>query len=189
MKLWTFYYINKDMLNKDGVYETGYDLFAFTNNKEYALMFIETRDASKFIIRKHKVTKEEYTAYANEHLGKKLDLYKVSIRDNGKHTTEGVIPVDILMTYDEHAYIDEPAFVVEDPGFWDGAAFPFVFKDKYVKALDGFEYVKLFKFFKNMFDMDPVYTQFLNENEDDYEAPDFTLDPFTLLLDVSNDTF
>lgn len=189
MKLWTFYYINKDMLNKDGVYETGYDLLAFTNNKEYALMFIETRDASKFIIRKHKVTKEEYAEYANEHLGKKLDLYKVSIRDNGKHTTEGVIPVDILMTYDEHAYIDEPAFIVEDPGFWDGAAFPFVFKDKYIKALDGLEYIKLFKFFKNMFDMDPVYTQFLNEKEDDYEAPDFTLDPLALLLDVSNDTF
>ena len=136
MKLWTFYYINKDMLNKDGVYETGYDLLAFTNNKEYALMFIETRDASKFIIRKHKVTKEEYAEYANEHLGKKLDLYKVSIRDNGKHTTEGVIPVDILMTYDEHTYIDEPAFIVEDPGFWDGAAFPFIFKDKYETLKD-----------------------------------------------------
>lgn len=189
MKLWTFYHINKDMLNKNGVYETGYDLKAFTNNKKYALMFIDTRDIKKFIVRKHNITKEEYVEFVNEHPGKKLDLYNVSIRDIGKHTDDGTIQIDMLMTYDEHVYIDEPAFAIDDTSFWDSVPFPYIFKDKYFKALDAFEYVKMFKVYKDMFNMKPVYTQFLNADEDDYAAPEFKLDPFTLLLDISNDTF
>lgn len=190
MKLWTFY-LKSDTLNKEGVYENDYDLKAFTNNKEYALQFSEIRDISNFIVRKHKVTKEEYIEFANEHRGRKLDVYKLNIRKPGTHTEENTIEVDMLLTYDEHMYIEDPAFIIEDPSFWNCAPFPYIFKDKYFNALSCIQYVPLFKFVKDIFNLPPVYTKFIDDDEDDYSynAPEFVLDPISLLLDVSDNNF
>lgn len=188
MKLWTFY-IKSDILNKHGVYEKKYTLKAFTNNKEYALIFAELRDIKKFIVRKHKVTKEEYVEFANEHRGEKLDLYNVTVRKSGKHTTENSMNIDMLLTFDEHAYISEPPFILEDSSFWDGAPFPYVFKNKYFDALNSIQYVSYIKIMKDIFNLPHVYTKFLDEGDDDYTAPEFVLDPISLLLDISDDNF
>lgn len=188
MKLWTFY-IKTDELNKHGVYEKKYALKAFTNNKEYALMFAELRDIKKFIVRKHKVTKEEYIEFVNEHQGKKLDLYNVKVRKSGKHTINNTIDIDMLLTYDEHMYIEEPPFILEDSSFWDGVPFPYIFRNKYFNALNAMQYVPYLKIMKDIFNLPHAYTKFLDEDDDDYTVPEFILDPVSLLLDISEDNF
>ena len=77
MKVWRFY---KKPESKDNVKQS-YDLYALTNNKEYAEYFLNTRDINKFFVRCTKEDRETYVKMANDNRDCVLDEFELITRN------------------------------------------------------------------------------------------------------------
>lgn len=181
MKVWRFYIIPE----KDNE-KRRYDLYAITNNKEFAKKFKKERDMNKFVVRSTNETKESYAEFANNNLSYVLDyrtFITKTITENKKYTTTDV---KILSTFYEQQCCDSNIQVMEalDTSEWRDAIPYKVYKKKIEEALRVLEYVAHYK----------VYTlefsgRYVDPNDDDYSAPDIWYDELGLFIKLFRHTF
>lgn len=188
MKVYKFFKIpNIDDDHKIDL-ERKYVLYAITNNKVYAERFKEDRNMKKFIFKVHQnVTKEEYAEMCNEERGAVLDFFKLDTIFDDNHTRPNIKQCDVLMTYWERQLLDEPNTILDDESIWQSMPFPLIFKSKYFKALDEFEYVTYYKLMSVERLTDNLARK-LAETDDDYSAPAISHDEVALFIDIIRDT-
>ena len=192
MHVWEFYKKpdNEENDKKNLDIEQRYTLYALTNKKEYADRFKEDRDMSKFLIQHHKhISREEYKELCNSERGSVLELHNFKTVPDGKHTTKSIEYREVLVTYFERQLLDEPQLLMCSEEFWYRMPFPLIFKDKYVEILNKFQYITLFKLFKE--NLPPIYLHMFEKCgflEDDYSGPDFETDDVMVLIDSIIDT-
>ena len=190
MKVYKFFKIpDKELDNPNDRIEERYQLYAMTNNKEYAKRFKNDRNMKKFIYKVDKhITKEEYAELSNYDRGTILELVKVRTIFNNNHTAENSTHEEILMTFYESQMLSDMESYFESEEYWRDQPYPLIFKKKYVKALDALQYVKMYKLI-NMEYTPHKYMNKLSEYcEDDYSGPSFTFDEAAKFITIISDT-
>lgn len=181
MKIWRFY---KKPDDGDDVRKR-YDLYAITNHPDYAAYFMNTRDMDKFYTRCTKEDKETYAKVANENRNCVLDEYELITRDT---TPAGLVThskIPMIMTFFEYQCVNGDEFQcdVMNEEWWVATVFPHYsyYRKKLKNALRVLEYISNYKIFNLSFDMD--------ENDDDYSAPDLWVDEFGAFISIFKHTF
>ena len=181
MKVWRFYIIpEKDSENKR------YDLYAITNNKEFAKKFKKERNMDKFIVRCTNESKESYAEFANKNLSCVLDyraFITKTLTENKKQTST---EVKLLSTFYEQQCCDSSIQPIEaiDPSEWE-AAIPYkIYKKKIEEALRVLEYISHYKIYTQEF-----ANRYIDPNDDDYSAPDIWYDEVGVFIRLFRHTF
>ena len=189
MKVYKFFKVPpKDEDNID--LERKYVLYAITNNREYAERFKEDRNMKKFIIKTHKgVSKEEYIEMCNNDRGAVLELNTLTTVFDDNHTSNNSVEKKVLMTYWERQLIEEPNTLLDNEHFWAKMPFPLIFKTKYIKTLEVFQYINYYKLMTSPY-LPYGMSERLNEHGDDtdYSAPSILLDEVSLFIQIIQDT-
>lgn len=132
-KYW-FFFIKPEYL--DLVYtEKDSLLYAYTDNKEYSKLFRSQRDMNKFVMIKRNIDRDEVN-----HLAKNFTreyIIKKEIKTKSKGIGSKIINYDLIITKTEENIIQNNAYKALTVDMWTSAwTSPYIFKDKYVKALD-----------------------------------------------------
>lgn len=174
MKVWKYYLVpNKDSAKRE------YELYAFTNKKEYANKFEEDRDMKKFVKADViDIDKEDYLDFANSNKDQLLDYYKYETKFVDENNTFDIGVVTVLSTYSEYAGCSREA--VEDMLF-DVSLFETIpdyrmFTKDIKKSLRTLEFISMYKIMKNNPIMDDV--------DDDFAAPDVVPDEFKIFISL-----
>ncbi|MDE7088692.1 MAG: hypothetical protein K2O54_01085 [Prevotella sp.] len=164
-----------------------YPLYAFTNDKELRNEFKKTRDMTKFIECKSEIDTSEYLEYANSHSNQSLRKESLkSFNDYGKEPL--ILSVPVVCTWNELDYMaDAMDNLLTDIEF---SVYPFLFEEKYVKALRTLEYISYWK----LYGQPEKYRGILGMNDDelddmDYSAPATAMDELQVFLAVHGDLF
>lgn len=130
VKYWLFYL--KREYQDD--YPMSSDLYAYTDSKNLAKLFMETRDMSKFIIKKEEMSTNEIHNLAEfENFGVlELHEYKTKEYGHGSNTMNG----SIVITRGEKTFSINHGYSLQYDELLKYAWInPFIFKDEYVDAL------------------------------------------------------
>lgn len=188
MKVYKFFKIPKDIDNDDIDLERKYVLYAITNNKDYAKRFKQDRNMEKFIYKVHKnITQEEYAEMCNEERSAVLEYHTLETIFN-KHTRSNIVKKDVLMTYWEKQLLEEPSTLLDDERTWLYLPYPLIFKHKYYKMLEAFEYVTYYKLMTVQYLPFELAEELSNKTTDDYSAPSIMYDEVALFIDIIRDT-
>ena len=184
MRCYVFYSIPEKKYQKiDRRYlKDQYPIYAITNKKKLAKMFKKQRKKKKYLCDIQNMDKEEYSVFANRH--RSCVLEKQSLLTVIKKYTkeEKQFYVTIAMTADEMNEMDDPvvsAFFNDDE-YWLSLDTMITdqsyFKEKYRKVLKYLDYTDMYKLSTGYFLGDL-------SDEDDYSAPDFSVDELQLFTD------
>lgn len=181
MKIWRFY---KKPDDPNDV-KKRYDLYALTNNEEFASYFMKTRNMDKFYTRCTKEDRETYARIANDNRNCVLDEYDIITKDVHNNGLIAHSKIPMIMTFYEYQIVngDEFQCPVMTEEWWAATVFPHYsqYKKKIQNALRVLEYITHYKIFNLAFDMD--------ESDDDYSAPDLWVDELGAFVDIFNKTF
>ena len=196
MKLYKFYKNPSDEALEnchDLTIEEKYPLYAFTANKKYAQKFMETRDMRKFIKRVSNIDKDEYREFTNSNRGRLLEFYDF-IHFKG-YTDDACInkeeKVQILTTWEERELTSASADdgISDLTEYVDYNFFPFLFKSKFVKALNCLQYISHWKCLGSS----EKFSQLLHPDEVDeymdYVSPSIKVDEFSVYILLFGDTY
>lgn len=181
MKVWRFYKKpEKDTSDKR------YDLYALTNKKEFAKVFQEQRDMSKFIKRCSDEEISTYSELANSNRENVLDMYKLTTRTIYDNGLIGINKVKVVCTEYESQVVKEEGetaseFSLEE--YWRGVVHYKAYKKKIQNALRVLQYIQFYKLFNN-----PITTN-IDPTDDDYDVPDVEIDEVGALIKIFGDTF
>lgn len=196
MKLYKFYKNPSDEVLENCQnlsIEEKYPLYAFTVNKKDAQKFMEARDMNKFIKRVSDIDKDEYKDFTNTNRGKLLEVFEYTHFKG--YTADACVAsfekVPILTTWEEMEFTSASS----DDGISDMTEYvnynfmPFIFKDKYVKALNNLQYISHWK----SFGCTEKFQQLLREGEMedymDYVSPSIRIDEFSIYIILFGDTY
>lgn len=182
MKVWRFY---KKPESKDTANQS-YDLYALTNNKEYAKYFLNTRDMNKFFVRCTKEDRETYVKIANDNRDCVLDEFELVTRNVNVNGIINHTRLLMCITFYEYQCINGDEFQCEITGYrewWDGVPNYKNYKKKIKNALRVLEYVSNYKFYAMPFD-----TSGLEEQDDDYSAPNIWIDELGAFISTFKST-
>ena len=130
MKMWRFYLKREELhrsakmwwaesdprpLSYDRMVKNKYPLYAITNDKEKAHIFMKQRNMDFFILKKSRVDKETWVRFANKNRSAVLD-YEGLYTKTGKKLPGNIdetTTVQVLMPYAEKIYVDS---LTEDGG-------------------------------------------------------------------------
>lgn len=190
MKVYKFFLIpdnDYEYASKKAI-EERYVLYALTNSKKLAKRFQDERNMDKFIIRVHEdIDKSEYAEMCNEDRGAVLELRTLSTVLDNNHTRSNIEQVEILMTYYERQLIEEPMTLFDDESIWNTMPYPRIFKSKYRKMLDAFQYTTYYKIM-NMGSIPFPLMEKLTGKDDDYAGPAIEYDEVALFIDQIRST-
>jgi hypothetical protein len=166
--------------------------YAITYKKKYAKQFMKERNMDKFIHRVHDMDKEDAIEFCklNEYRGSVLEKHNLTTVMPGKHTQEYAVVKSTLMTLNEYTAstdIDDP--VLEDSGWWYEAPMPAIFKGKYLKALDKFQYVNYYKMIGPEILNDSALDLLYQFTDNSYEGPTIFYDELAAFISITYDTF
>lgn len=117
------------------------DIYAYTSNKEYAERFKKDRDMSKFIIKKVKLQKDQLNCMVFE----EPMAYLKEIKGLTKDKDFNLVPFRLVVTEEENNHIRNicNAAILSKIFIhaWDN---PFVYKNKYIKALKSVGYITIY---------------------------------------------
>lgn len=196
MKLYKFYKNPSDEVLEncsDLTIEEKYPLYAFTANKKYAQKFMETRDMQKFIKRVSNIDKDDYKEFTNSNRGRLLEFFDF-IHFKG-YTDDACVnkeeKVTILTTWEERELTSASADdgITDLTEYVDYNFFPFIFKGKFVKALDCLQYISHWKCLGSS----EKFSQLLLPDEADeymdYVSPSIKIDEFSIYILLFGDTY
>jgi len=187
MKIYKFFKI-PDEDDNNGCLEERYPLYAITNNKDLANRFKHDRNMKKFICKTHKhITKEEYAEMCNEDRGSVLELYEAITIFKNQHTKKNSTKTNILITYYERQMIEEMDSYLADESFWRQMPYPLIFKNRYVKMLDVFQYLTYYKLMTAEY-LPYRWAKKLSNEDDDYSAPSIVFDDVAKFISIISDT-
>lgn len=182
MKLYRFYQSHSDEALSSSIdldVSDKYPLYAFTNDKKLRDEFKEVRDMTKFIEFKDDVELSDYRDFANSHSRAELRSEKLK-SFNGYGVEQFILSVPVVCTWNEMDYLsDAMDLLLTDISYIDN---PFIFKEKYMKALKDLEYIKLWSIFKGSSDL-------LENMDDDYSAPAIGIDELQVFLSIFGELF
>ena len=179
MNVWRFY-----KKPEKGVSKRKYELYALTNHKEYAEVFMDMRDMDQFIMKCSKEDKETYADFANSHRDNVLELHSLTtkvILENGVISQK---EVDVILTLYEYMTCNSDEYMdysINDSYWWDGIPSYLVYKDDLQKALKNLEYIFHYKTYAE----NPL----LKEEDDDYSSPNLWMDEVGIFVRVFGHTF
>lgn len=200
MKLYKFYKKpSKDALETsyDLSIEDKYPLYAFTNDKKIRDIFYEDRNIKKFIEIKTKITKDEYVDFVNRNNGCLLseNVFKhFNGYSSSKFSNENYDDIKIVSTWYEKEYTNDyiETYLLSDEIYDNGLiVFPFIFKEKYIKALGLIKYIDNWR----MISPDHYLNKYLTEEEteeyiDNYDIyENIMFDEYNIFISLYNDTF
>ena len=195
MKLYKFYHNspNEDETNQVDTTEDAHPLIGYTNDKKIREMYIKTRNPKSFIEIITKVTKEEYVDFANCHNGQKLDIYDYSDPSYTSTRDAKMSEIPIVTSWFEKENVSMVednyiSYILENAVRCD-IIFPFVFKSKFVKALEKLEFISFWKLLGGPQAFEKVMTEDEIESCDDYEAPSIIWNELNSLIDDYQDYF
>lgn len=181
MKLWRFYKIpekeyNEIQKSKGKSVEERYNLYAFTNNKKLAKAFIKTRNMKAFLIRKSDdLEREEYIDFVNNNRGEELVEKPIPTAINKFTSKQEKIDVKLCITFNEYQVMESlDGGILSSQEYWMSLDSPDIFRSKYRKLLSYFDYGVQHKLMTGMHPLD--------DEEDDYSAPDFRYDNLAIFL-------
>lgn len=132
-KYWLFYLKTNDDLE--------YELYAYTNNKEFALEFEKSRDMSKFVKKKKKISKDEVNFLARNYQSNILQriILKTSNMKNE------IIETEIIGTMIEQITVTNEATKFMICGIYENCYInPYYLNQELYEALEILEYVSIF---------------------------------------------
>jgi hypothetical protein len=191
MKIYKFFLKpDKKEKNNGKTLQERYVLYAITNKKEFARMFKEQRDMSKFLFKvDSSIDKDEWDSMASELRGSVLSKTPLLTCDNDKaRVKKNIVTVKVLMTLNEKLLIDEnvenPSF--EDERLWDSMPIPLIFKEKYRRALETLQYTLFYKVLNtSSIYIEPAFQKY-TEKIDEYSVPDVSVDELSIFIGLFN---
>lgn len=181
MKIWRFY---KKPEDKNDV-KKRYDLYAITNNKDYALHFMNTRNMDMFYTRCTKEDRETYSKVANDNRDCVLDEYGLITNETNSNGLISHTKIPMIMTFYEYQCSNGDEFQCEilTEEWWDYRKIPNYsnYKKKIKNALRTLEYISNYKIFSLPF--------YLENEDDDYNAPDIMVDELGAFISTFKSTF
>lgn len=197
MKVWKWYKnLTKEQYeaSQNLKIEDRYPLYAFTNDKKIRDLFRKMRNKERYIELKSKMTEEEYVNFVNNHRGCLLEYHKYSkIVGYEKDSTDPLMEdIRLLTTWDEKEYVQSSIESFSDTG--SGLCIqtypfpPFVFNDKYFKALHKLQYVDYWKLYTPAtLDSDDEATLKALGADIDYSYPTVIFDEFAIFVNLFGD--
>ena len=157
MKVWIYYYKPE---RSDPAYQyvrdgrirvsEAFPIFAITNSKNLKKAFESVWNMERFIRKTAKMTKQEYAAFAHNHRGSVIEIYRMigasNVWKKNQKIEEYEIPITMVIKQEliDHPH---PGF---DQGLWLGNSNylnPYTIKDKYKAALDLIGYTSAYNYF------------------------------------------
>ena len=195
MKLYKFYNKVIDELGGDryNSIDEKYPLIGHTNKKKIRDMYVASRNPKSFIEIVTDISKEDYLSYANSYNGQKLDIYEYL---SPKYTSTREVDlshISIVTSWFERESIssieDEGMSYIMENSVRYNVIFPFVFKSKYIKALNDLEFIAFWKLLANPNAYKNIMTDEEYESCDNYYAPSIIWNEFRSLIDEFSDYF
>lgn len=154
MKLYRFYLKPPDSVLKDKEahelsLEDKYSLYAFTTSKKIRNEFIATRNMDRFIEMKSNIDKDDYTDFANRNLLRMLK--RISLTSSSQKSKVDPCEIPVLSTQYEKDIIEDSIEHVFETEVDFSNIFPYVFKDKYLRALSDIGYLFLWKLYASYY--------------------------------------
>lgn len=182
MKLYRFYKKpDNDSINKEARHISDkYPLYALTNKKEFAMVFKQIRDMTKFVETVTDIHRDEFIDYAGKHRGKVLDNFEFVTRDtNKKLVSEDSTSMKIVCTFAEKQNVDDEVesglMNVYSPYLFEAG----IFKEKYRDALEVISFLSLYKIY---------YSSRDNFDCDDAEVPNWSYDETEIFVNMYAET-
>lgn len=184
MHLWRFFKkpeINDEKEFDDLPISQKYPLYAITGDKKMAKRFQEERDMNKFIIRKSKVTREEFSEFALQNRQAVLSIQNL-LTSNDNNERPGHMNVQVLLTQMEYQICAEPNISITDEYWWNtvNIADPLLFNDNIKESLNNLDYINLFMLFNGNIDY---------YDEKDYEPPNWNIDQLAYFILIYGNLF
>ena len=180
MKIWRFY-----LKPKKNDSNERYNLYAITNNKKYANYFMNTRNMDRFFVKCTKEDKETYSNFANDNRSNVLDEFELVCRHIGNDKLLCHKRIKVVITFYEYQCVNGDEFqceITSSPDWWIRAGDYKKFNNKLKNALRILEYINSYKIYSMPFGS-------LDEEDDDYSAPDIWIDELGALISLFGDTF
>ena len=184
MKIWRFYLKPTDNDNE----KKQYDLYEIKNNKEFANIFMQTRNMDRFYTRCTKEDKETYSRIANDNRDCVLEEFDIVTRHENNVGLVCHKIIHMIMTNYEYQCINADEYMCEitsDESWWSNVPDYRIYKKKLKNALRTLEYVSFYKLYVSQ------YTSHLTleEIDDDYAAFNIWIDELGAFVDVFGSTF
>lgn len=156
MKIYCFYLYDRDMTKEEYIRlksnkfsrQEMNRLYAITNKKKYAKLFMETRNMNKFILIKQDIDEDIYVEFANKKHGVVLDMNTYRYYPKLSKNIEDSDTIQILSTYMERMQVDSQ---VDQSllGFSLSINFqdPFILRKEWLEVLDLLEYINFYKIY------------------------------------------
>lgn len=116
-------------------------IYAYTDVKDYEKEFKLTRDMSKFIIKKYKLTRQEI----HQLIENEPTKYLKEIEGITKDENFNCVPFHLVVTEEERIHIDRICNSAISVNIfiyaWDN---PYIFKDKYIESLEKIGYLSIY---------------------------------------------
>lgn len=178
MKIWRFY-----ILPENNNIKKSYDLYALTNDKEKAKMFMKTRNMDKFLVKCTKEDSETYANFANENYDHILDFHDMSTKQELGNGFYGRKKVTVLCTNYEYMcstdeYQVDGCFANE--GYWRASVPSKIFNNKIRESLKTIQYTDTRKIYLGEVDED---------DDDDFSAPEYYIDELATFTSTFKHTF
>lgn len=192
MYIWRFFkkpQIDRDELPERIAIDDLYPLYAFTVEKSLAKRFMKERDMNKFIVRKSKVTKEEYSEYGMRYRSQLLILMKLQTFMNKYTDEEREDNVEVLLTQSEYQFSVELFNSIADENWWINNQYccPLIFNQDIIDALKEIDFVLSYKIFSIDSNSAERVANFCDI--DDYSGPDWEIDQLAYFISLFGDSF
>lgn len=194
MKVYKFFRISDEYIQNLPGYDSWniqskYPLYAFTNNKSLAKRFEKERKKNLFIKVINNMSREEYANFAMNNRGNDLKIQRLLSVTDKDTKKQKIIQIEVLLTQNEYVNCNEPFSPVYDEGWWGYilSTFytdPYVFNEDLRQALRILDYTITYKLHRDSSSFD-----FIEEEDDDYEAPDWLNDELQYFVEMYQDTF
>lgn len=147
-KYW-FFYIKPDYLDMVTTESSDSLLYAYTDNEEYANLFMTQRDMNKFFIKKRKIEKDEVNYLANEFT--REYLIKKDIKTKSSGIGSKIIDYSLIITRTEDCLIQSNAHKIIMVDLWITCTSfnPYSLSSKYIKLLNEIGFIDRFNIMNN----------------------------------------
>lgn len=144
---------------------------------------------NKFIIRKSKVTKEEYSEYAMRNRSQLLTLIKLQTFIDKYSENERQEMIEVLLTQSEYQFSVELFNSIADENWWINNRYccPLIFKRSIIDALKRIDFVLSYKIFSTDNDLAERVASYCDI--DDYSGPDWEIDQLAYFISLFGDSF
>ena len=189
--VWKYFKVpGKGTVEDAGTLSDRYPLYAFTKEKQMHKDFEYQRDMKKFVVSKNDMSESEFKKFANSNRNNMLEYLDYMHRNGFDDDGPSIDIIQILSTRNEKEFVEDMKDVMISDEFTTKAVsfHPFLFKKKYVKALNLLKFINFWTFSPNAISFKRLLTDEENEYVEDIDI-DIDYDDLNLFIYLYGDTF